>query len=60
MHSPQMPYFRDAGTGPGVVCIHANASASSQWRGLMDRLSASYRVLAPDSFGAGRSPGLAL
>jgi len=51
-----VPYVREAGAGPGVVCIHSNASSSSQWRGLMDRLSSSHRVLAPDSFGAGRSP----
>jgi pimeloyl-ACP methyl ester carboxylesterase len=49
------PYFREAGSGPGVVCVHANASTSSQWRGLMDLLAAKHRVLAPDSYGAGRS-----
>ena len=31
------PFFREAGTGPGVVCLHANASTSGQWRGLMER-----------------------
>lgn len=56
MPQQQPPYFREAGAGPGVVCIHANASASAQWRALMERLSPSYRVFAPDSFGAGRSP----
>jgi pimeloyl-ACP methyl ester carboxylesterase len=50
------PYFREAGSGPGVVCLHANASTSSQWRGLMERLCSSHRVFAPDSFGVGRSP----
>ena len=50
------PYCREAGAGPGVVCIHSNASTSSQWRALMDRLSPSYRVFAPDSLGAGKSP----
>ena len=50
------PYFREAGAGPGVICIHSNASTSSQWRALMDRLSSSYRVFAPDSLGAGKSP----
>ena len=52
----QMPYFREAGAGPGVVCIHSNASSSSQWRGLIDRLSGRFRVFAPDSLGAGKSP----
>jgi len=50
------PFFREAGTGPGVVCLHANASTSGQWRGLMDRLAPRFRVLAPDSYGAGKSP----
>lgn len=34
-----IPFFREAGAGPGVVCLHANASTSSQWRALMDRLA---------------------
>ncbi len=50
------PHFREAGTGPGVVCLHSNASTSAQWRGLMDRLSPEFRVLAPDLYGAGKSP----
>lgn len=53
----QQPFFRDVGGGPGVVCLHSNASSSSQWRGLMDQLSGRFRVLAPDSLGAGKSPG---
>lgn len=51
-----MPFFREAGAGPGVVCMHSNASSSSQWRGLMERLAPKFRVLAPDSYGAGKSP----
>ena len=50
------PFFREAGTGLGVVCLHANASTSGQWRGLMDRLAPKFHVLAPDSYGAGKSP----
>ena len=53
------PHVRDAGAdsgGIGVVCLHSNASSSSQWRALMERLAPHYRVFAPDSFGAGRSP----
>jgi pimeloyl-ACP methyl ester carboxylesterase len=50
------PFFRDAGTGPGVVCTHSNASTSGQWRGLMDLLAPKFRVLAPDSYGSGKSP----
>jgi len=50
------PFFREAGTGPGVVCLHSNASTSGQWRGLMDGLAPKFHVLAPDSYGAGKSP----
>jgi pimeloyl-ACP methyl ester carboxylesterase len=50
------PSFREAGRGPTVVCLHANAGNAGQWRGLMDRLSGSFRVLAPDAWGAGKSP----
>jgi pimeloyl-ACP methyl ester carboxylesterase len=50
------PFVRQAGEGPGVVCIHANASSSAQWRSLMDLLATRYKVLAPDSYGSGQSP----
>lgn len=50
------PFFREAGSGPGVVCIHCNASSSSQWRPLMDRLAPRHHLLAPDTHGAGRGP----
>jgi pimeloyl-ACP methyl ester carboxylesterase len=36
--------------------LHSNASTSGQWRELMDRLSPSFRVLAPDCYGSGKSP----
>ncbi|HUE92376.1 alpha/beta hydrolase [Pseudomonas sp.] len=51
-----VPFFREAGNGPGVVCLHANASTSGQWRSLMDCLAAGFRVLAPDLYGSGQSP----
>src|SRR5262245_57319092 len=50
------PFVREAGAGPSVVCIHSNASSSVQWRSLMELLAPSYRVLAPDSYGSGKSP----
>ena len=50
------PFFREAGTGPGVVCTHANASTSGQWHRLMDLLTPTFRVLAPDLYGSGKSP----
>lgn len=50
------PFVREGGAGRRVVCIHSNASTSSQWRGLIDLLSANYHVVAPDSYGSGKSP----
>src|SRR5262245_38964385 len=50
------PFVRQAGGGPGVICLHANASTSAQWRSLMELLAVSHHVLAPDSYGAGKSP----
>jgi len=49
-------FFREAGSGPGVVCLHSNASSSSQWRALMETLAPRFHVLAADSYGAGKSP----
>ena len=54
MLNPQ-PFVREAGAGRAVVCIHSNASTSGQWRGLMDLLAGHYRVLAPDSYGSGKT-----
>jgi pimeloyl-ACP methyl ester carboxylesterase len=50
------PFCREAGAGPGVICLHSNASTSGQWRGLIDCLAPSFHVFAPDSYGAGKSP----
>ena len=36
---PSQTFFREAGSGPGVVCIHANAGTSGQWRALMEHLA---------------------
>ncbi|HWA11978.1 MAG TPA: alpha/beta hydrolase [Burkholderiales bacterium] len=55
MTHPQ-PFYREAGAGPGVVCLHSNASTSGQWRALMDLLAPGFHVLAPDSWGSGKSP----
>jgi pimeloyl-ACP methyl ester carboxylesterase len=49
-------YHREAGTGNAVVCLHASASSSAQWRPLMDRLAGRFRTLAADLYGSGRSP----
>lgn len=49
-------FYREAGSGPGVVCLHSNASSSGQWRALMEMLAPKFHVLAADSYGAGKSP----
>ena len=49
-------FYREAGSGPGIVCLHSNASTSGQWSALMEGLADRYHVLAADSFGAGQSP----
>ncbi len=49
-------FWREAGAGPGVVCLHSNASSSSQWRLLMERMAPRWHLLAPDAHGAGKGP----
>lgn len=48
-----LPFVREAGRGPGVVCLHANASSSAQWRSLIELLSPRLRVFAPDLYDCG-------
>jgi pimeloyl-ACP methyl ester carboxylesterase len=50
------PFVREAGAGAPVVCLHSNASSSSQWRGLIDLQAPTHHVLAPDSYGSGNTP----
>lgn len=52
---PQAPYFREAGSGTSVVCIHSSASSSGQWRALTERLSDRFRVIAVDLYGSGKT-----
>ena len=49
------PFARESGQGMPVLCLHSNASSSSQWRGLMEQMSPKFRMVAPDLLGAGRS-----
>jgi pimeloyl-ACP methyl ester carboxylesterase len=44
---------REAGAGPGVLCIHSFASNLGQYRGLMQRLAPHFRVVAADLYGHG-------
>ena len=51
-----LPSLETTDASPGVVCLHANASSSSQWRALTSRLAHDYRVFTPDTLGAGQGP----
>src|SRR5262245_50785030 len=57
--SQHAAYVREVGAGDLVVCVHASASSSAQWRPLMDRLGGRFRVAAVDLHGAGRTPAWA-
>jgi pimeloyl-ACP methyl ester carboxylesterase len=50
-----VPFCREAGHGPTVICLHSNASHSGQWRGLMDRLADRFHFVAVDSYGSGKT-----
>jgi len=50
------PYFREAGIGPAVICIHAGYGSSGQWRSLMQSLADRFRVIACDMSSSGKSP----
>lgn len=54
--TPAKPFVREGGAGPGVICLHSNASTSGQWRGLIELLAPRHHVLAPDCYGSGKSP----
>lgn len=49
-------HVRVAGAGPPLVLLHGLASSSRYWLPHLDRLGSSYRVIAPDLLGFGRSP----
>lgn len=53
---PGRAFYREAGRGPAVVCVHASGSSSSQWRRLTERLAGRFHVLAADLYGSGKSP----
>lgn len=54
----RVPYFREAGTGPAVICIHAGYGSSGQWRSLTEVLAGQFRVIACDMSGSGKSPAI--
>jgi pimeloyl-ACP methyl ester carboxylesterase len=49
-------FFRSAGTGDNVICLHSSMSSSRQWDGLTNRLQPACRVIAPDLHGYGNGP----
>src|SRR5262245_7744268 len=50
------PFYREAGAGPAVVCLHSSASSSRQWLPLMEQLAPRYHVIAVDAWSSGKSP----
>ncbi len=47
--------YTEAGAGDPVVLLHAGGSSGAQWRGVVDRLGDSWRLLMPDFYGHGKS-----
>ncbi|NWF70306.1 MAG: alpha/beta hydrolase [Chloroflexi bacterium] len=45
----------DAGSGPPVLFLHGVPDSGDLWRGVIERLKAHYRCIAPDLPGLGRS-----
>ena len=58
--SPGALYFRDIGAGPVLVFVHGLGVSSRYFVPLMRELSGTFRCVAPDLPGHGRSPGPAL
>src|SRR5262250_2626520 len=51
--SGQRIEYLEVGSGEPVVLLHSSGSSAAQWRGLAERLSGRYRVIAPDLYGYG-------
>jgi len=51
--------YREAGTGPVVILLHAFPLDSEMWTSQIAALASRYRVIAPDVPGFGDSPALA-
>ena len=46
---------RAGAAGPAVICLHCSSSHSGQYKPYFDAMSGSYRMIAPDLHGYGRS-----
>lgn len=47
--------YIEEGDGPPVILVHCSSASHRMWRALIDELKGSYRVIAPDLIGYGRS-----
>lgn len=47
--------YLELGRGEPAILLHGSGSSAAQWRALAERLSARYRVYAPDLYGYGGS-----
>ncbi|MEP7022771.1 MAG: alpha/beta hydrolase [Actinomycetota bacterium] len=56
MRQDTQPSLGQASATASVVCLHASASSSRQWRPLQRQLAASHQMLVPDLYGSGDSP----
>lgn len=48
-------HYVDVGQGPSLLMLHGNPTSSLVWKRVIDRLSPSFRCIAPDYLGFGRS-----
>lgn len=48
-------YYESAGSGPAILLLHSAGRETRQWHGVMERLSGSYRLMAVDLPGHGKS-----
>lgn len=48
--------FVDQGSGPIVVLVHSSVAGARQWRSLMEHLADSYRLIAVNLYGYGKTP----
>src|SRR5437763_881290 len=49
-------FVAEAGDGPPIVLLHGNPDSHTVWSGVVARLSAKYRCIAPDLPGFGKTP----
>ncbi len=58
-HRGARVHYRDEGSGPALVLLHAFPLSSALWKEQLDSLRTNYRVIAPDLPGFGKSQPLA-